>query len=220
MTNLTRCPVCGTTAGHLERNVYYCPECCEEFNPITGSRYRNTKGGSRVKITGTEEAKKPYKPRGGNHTNRGEYPGINYWRLKNGFTWRELSKITGIRLSAMHNYSTGRYNVPPESVETISHVLGVGVEDLKRTYPQEEIMALQKALDGRGRIVTSEKLKQNPAAGRPTRPVYCRETGQIYPSMYIAAKTLNLSNTQVWKVCHGEAEATSGYHFEFVKIEA
>ena len=48
---------------------------------------------------------------------------------------------------------------------------------------------------------------------RRSTQVYCPETDTTYISMNAAARALNINPANVWSVCHGKLNTTSGYHF-------
>ena len=47
------------------------------------------------------------------------------------------------------------------------------------------------------------------------KPVRCVETGEVFKSMKIAAKEMNVNASGISKVCCGERKTTGGYHFEY-----
>lgn len=54
--------------------------------------------------------------------------------------------------------------------------------------------------------------------GRPKRPVLCKETGTIYPSVNEAARRTGASRNGILRCCHGEQTATRNkLHFNFME---
>lgn len=59
--------------------------------------------------------------------------------------------------------------------------------------------------------ILKEEKKANPI------PVRCIETGEIFPSASAAASALNLSSSNILKVCKKERQTTGNLHWEFIE---
>lgn len=55
------------------------------------------------------------------------------------------------------------------------------------------------------------------AAQKLRKPVYCVELDRVFESQSQAAKELGVWQGNITKCCTGKAKTTGGYHFEFVK---
>lgn len=209
----TRCPICGMTSGKVSDHYYYCPECCVEFNPNTGKLYKLSANGQRIH-TGNAP-KRPRRSRSvANNAGKNYLLGLNYWRLKNGFTWNTLAKFTNHSAKRLMNWADcSRTPDSEEAVEGLCSVLGVTPEELRTEYPQEEIDEMQRAVTKRGRDVVRDKL-----TGRRynQRRVICRETRVIYPTVRAAAAALNVSPPTVVRHCNN-GYAIDGYHLEYYR---
>lgn len=51
-----------------------------------------------------------------------------------------------------------------------------------------------------------------------SKPVRCVETGVVYESITLAARTLDVSDSAIGKVLNGHGEKSCGYHWEFCTI--
>ena len=55
------------------------------------------------------------------------------------------------------------------------------------------------------------------ASKSKSKPVYCIELEQTYPSQIEAARILNLNQSAIGKCCRGQQKTHGGFHFEYAQ---
>ena len=70
------------------------------------------------------------------------------------------------------------------------------------------------------RVPCSEEKKKILSAAYPhKRKIYCKETGVVYESIHECSRQLNVTATNICKVCRGKLSTAGGYHFKYYDSE-
>ena len=118
-------------------------------------------------------------------------------KKKNGYLKVNLYKDRKCKTFLVHRLVGLAYIPNPNNFETIDHIDG----NKEHNYVNNLQWMTQS---DNARKTSGIKVK-------------CLETNQVFESVRIAAKEMNLDNSGISKVCRGEQKTTKGYHFEYIK---
>lgn len=118
-------------------------------------------------------------------------------KQKNGYLKVNLYKDSKPKTFLVHRLVAFAYIPNPENLETVDHIDG----NKNHNYIKNLQWMTQK----------------DNACKTSGFKVRCIETDEVFDSVRIAAKEMNLDNSAISKVCRGEQKTTKGYHFEYIK---
>ena len=106
---------------------------------------------------------------------------------------------------------TGGGDIPINATQEVRNKISAAVSGEKHPCYGEHLSELT-----RKRISESEKGTKKPSiAVLKSIPVFCVETGLIYPSAKIAAEETNIERTGITQVVKGKKQTAGGYHWQY-----
>lgn len=88
-----------------------------------------------------------------------------------------------------------------------------------RKFSEERRKHLSEVKKGKPHAPCSEETRKRISDSHEKFPVYCEETGIVYPSIQGCAKELGVQATLVCRCCKGKQKSTGGFHFSYYKDE-
>lgn len=84
-----------------------------------------------------------------------------------------------------------------------------------RKLTEEHKAKLSLAKKGKSHASSSAETKQKISDSHTKNPVYCPETGIVYPSIQECSRQTNVEATHICAVCKGRHKTAHGLHFSY-----
>lgn len=123
----------------------------------------------------------------------------------------------GIAKQKLIHILVATYHVPnPHNLPEVNHKKGIKIDnrasELEWSSHSNNIKHSYYVLN---RKKSRAQLGRNGALHHGSKPVRCVETGVVYESLHIAAQAIGGNQSNIGKVCRGDASHCKGYKWEY-----